>query len=203
MTSDFGETDEYEEIDDEDDNICPPNPAVLLPRLGKSISGNNFFLAGEEERAPARGGIHSNTGSARTASTEGVSHSDLGESISGNNSFQADKEERASARGGSCSATESARTASTQGVSRSDTASSCGGNITASARGGRKGKAGSVAHSKEGAGGGKKKSRALTQPFTTPRKSPDKNLDNDEEESGFTFQNMMGMMMMQSPTESE
>ena len=176
MTSDFGERDEYEGIDDEDDDICPPNPAVLLPCLGESISGNNFFLAGEEERVSARGGIHSNTGSARTASTEGVSHSDLGKSISGNNSFLVDEEERASARGGSRSATESARTASTQGVSCSDTASSRGGSIsdTASARGGRKGNLGSVAHSMVGAGGEKKKSRALTQPFTTPRKSRDK-----------------------------
>jgi hypothetical protein len=124
----------------------------------------------------------------------------LGESISGNNSFPADEEERASARGGSRSDTESARTASTRGVSCSDTASSCGGSIsdTASARGGRKGKAGSDTHSKEGAGGGQKRSRALTQPFKTPRKSPNNDRDNDDDESGFTFQNMMGMMMMQN-----
>ena len=134
----------------------------------------------------------------------------LGETIlSGNNSFSADEEERASARGGSRSDTESARgggrgsdIASTRGVSCSDTASARGGSNsdTASARGGRKGKAGSDAPSiKEGAGGGQKKSRALTQPFKTPRKSR----DNDDEESGFSFQNMMSMMMYQNRAESE
>jgi hypothetical protein len=86
-------------------------------------------------------------------------------------------------------------------VSRSDTASACGGSNsdTASARGGRKGKAGSDAPSKEGAGGGQKKSHALTQPFKTPRKSR----DNDDEESSFSFQNMMSMMMYQNRAESE
>ena len=52
-------------------------------------------------------------------------------------------------------------------------------------------------------GGGQKRGRALTQPFKTPRKSPNNNQDNDDEESGFTFQNMMGMMMMQNRHESE
>jgi hypothetical protein len=42
--------------------------------------------------------------------------------------------------------------------------------------------------------GGQKKSRALTQPFKTPRKSG----DNDDEENGFSFQNMMSMMMYQN-----
>ncbi len=54
--------------------------------------------------------------------------------------------------------------------------------------------------SKEGAGGGQKKSRALTQPFKTPRKSRD---NNDSEENGFSFQNMMSMMMYQNRAESE
>jgi len=114
----------------------------------------------------------------------------LGESSSGNNSFPADEDERALARGGS---TDTASISSRR-ESTSD---------TASARGGRKGKAGSDAHSKEGGGGGQKRGRALTQPFKTPRKSPNNNRDNDDEESGFTFQNMMGMMMMQSQAESQ
>ena len=114
----------------------------------------------------------------------------LGESSSGNNSFPADKDERASARGGSTdTASISSRRESTSDI--------------ASARGGRKGKAGSDAHSKEGGGGGQKRGRALTQPFKTPRKSPNNNRDNDDEESGFTFQNMMGMMIMQNRHESD
>ena len=47
--------------------------------------------------------------------------------------------------------------------------------------------------------GGQKKSRALTQPFKTPRKSR----DNNDEENGFSFQNMMSMMMYQNRAESE
>jgi hypothetical protein len=47
--------------------------------------------------------------------------------------------------------------------------------------------------------GGQKKSRALTQPFKTPRKSR----DNDDEENGFSFQNMMSMMMYQNRAELE
>jgi len=51
-----------------------------------------------------------------------------------------------------------------------------------------------------GAGGAQKKSRALTQPFKTPRKSRD---NDDSEENGFSFQNMMSMMMYQNRAESE
>jgi hypothetical protein len=47
--------------------------------------------------------------------------------------------------------------------------------------------------------GGQKKSRALTQPFKTPRKSR----DNDDDENGFLFQNMMSMMMYQNRAELE
>jgi hypothetical protein len=131
----------------------------------------------------------------------------------GNNSFSANEPTRVggrsdaeSARVGDCSDSASARgvsrsdTASARGGSRSDTASARGGSNsdTASARGGRKRKAGSDEPSKEGAGGGQK-SRALTQPFKTPRKSR----DNDDEGNGLSFQNMMSMMMYQSRVESE
>ena len=54
--------------------------------------------------------------------------------------------------------------------------------------------------SKEGAGEGQQKSRTLTQPFKTPRKSRD---NDDSEENGFSFQNMMSMMMYQNRAESE
>jgi hypothetical protein len=49
-------------------------------------------------------------------------------------------------------------------------------------------------------GGGQQKSRALTQPFKTPQKSRD---NDDSEENGFLFQNMMSMMMYQNRAESE
>ena len=165
---------DFSNNDDEDDDIGLPNPAALLPRLGETIGGNNSFPANEEERASARGGSRSDTESAQ----DGGRGSD---------------------------------TASARGVSRSD---------TTSARGGRnKGGAGSDAPSKEGAGGGgqksapskegaagggqksaQKKSRAITQPFKTPRKSRD---SDDSEENGFSFQNMMSMMMYQNRAESE
>ena len=51
---------------EDDDDISLPNPAALLfPRLGETIGGNNSFPAHEEERASARGGSRSDTESAR------------------------------------------------------------------------------------------------------------------------------------------
>ena len=106
----------------------------------------------------------------------------------GNNYFSADEHEHASARGVSRSDAKSAR-----GVSCSDTASTCSGSHsdTASTRGGRKGRVRSDAPSKEGAGGGQKKSHVPTQPFKTPQKSR----DNDGKDNGFSFQNMMSIAL--------
>jgi len=89
--------DEDDDIDfsnnDEDDDIGLPNPAALLPRLGKTIGGNNSFPADEEERAQARGGSRSDTESARgggrgsdTASARGASRSDTASALGGSSS---------------------------------------------------------------------------------------------------------------------
>ena len=149
VDEDFGETgaerndfeagDEDDDIDfsnnNEDDDIGLPNPAALLPRLGKTIGGNSSFPADEEERASAHGGSRSDTESARgggcgsdTASARGVSHSDT-----------------VSARGGSSSG----------GVGRAG--------ISAPRKKGAGGRQNSDP-SKEGAEGGQQKSRALIQP---------------------------------------
>ena len=187
VDEDFGETgaernddkvgDEDDDTDfsnnDEDDDIGLPNPAALLARLGKTIGGKNSFPADEEERASARGGSRSDTESARG--------------------------------GGRVS-----DTASAQGASHSDTAASASSSSGGAGRAGsraapRKNKAApgrqnSDLSKEAGAGGAQKKSRALTQPFKTPRKSRD---NDDSEENGFSFQNMMSMMMYQNRAESE
>ena len=136
---------------EDDDDISLPNPAALFPRLGETIGGNNSFPADEEERAQARGGSRSDTESARG--------------------------------GGRVS-----DTASAQGASRSDTAASASSSSGGAGRAGsraapRKNKAApgrknSDLSKEAGAGGAQKKSRALTQPFKTPRKSR----DNDDSE---------------------
>ncbi len=104
------------------------------------------------------------------------------DSISGgvDKSFSADDEQRpgASAQGG----TRSAAADDEQGRKSGHQGGSCPG--------GGKPKEGSVA------GTGQKKCRALTQPFKTPQKSQDN--DNNDDDNGFTFQNMMSMMMYQS-----
>jgi hypothetical protein len=97
VDEDFGETgaerndneagDEDEDIDfsnnNEDDNISLPNPAALLPRLGKTIGGNNSYPAAEEERASARGGSRSDTESARGGGRGSDTESARGGSSSG------------------------------------------------------------------------------------------------------------------------
>ena len=121
-----------------------------------------------------------------------------------NNSFSADEQERASTRGGSRSDTASAR-----GGSRSDAASAQGGSCSDTVYAQEGGRQSDTAlkegvrggnPSKEGMGGGQKKSHAFTQQFKTPRKSQD---NDDSEDNGFLFQNMMRMMMYQSRAESE
>jgi len=186
VDEDFGETgaernddeagDKDDDIEfsnkDEDNDIGLPNPAALLPRLGETICGNNSFPADKEARASAPGGSRSGT---------------------------------ESARGGGCGFD----TASARGASRSDTASALGesssggaGRAGSSAAPRKKGAGGRQNSdlSNEGAGGGQQKSRTLTQPFKTPRKSQD---NDDSEENGFSFQNMMSMMMYQNQAESE
>ena len=163
--------DEDDDIDfnnnnNENEDISLPDPAALIPRLGKTISGNNSFPADEEERVSALGGSRYDTESARG--------------------------------GGRVSDTVSAR-----GASRSDTASassSGGAGRAGSSTAPRKNKAApgrqnSDLSKEAGTGGAQKKSRALTQPYKTPRKSQD---NNDSEENGFSFQNMMSMMMYQN-----
>jgi hypothetical protein len=68
VDEDFGETgaerndneagDEDEDIDfsnnNEDDNISLPNPAALLPRLGKTIGGNNSYPAANRAESEQR-----------------------------------------------------------------------------------------------------------------------------------------------------
>ena len=157
---------DFDNNNDEDDDISLPNPAALLPRLGETISGNNSFPADEEERALVLGGSGSDTESAR-----GGGH----------------VSDTASARGASLSDTVSA--SSSGGAGRAGSSAAPRKNKAAP------GRQNSDLSKEAGTGGAQKKSRALTQPYKTPRKSQD---NNDSEENGFSFQNMMSMMMYQN-----